>query len=174
MKNNRGLSLIEVIVVIAIMAIAGTAGLGFMVLQSNSKVKECTNKISSSISKVRVDAMSKSKSPDDYTLEVGGEADGRYYIKKHVEGTSDLKDIVGNNNITIKYYDSDNEEYDVKTKPLVLKFDRATGGFVETVEKMDGANPVKKHVVKILVSNGKMEMELKLSPVTGKVETITK
>lgn len=174
MKNNRGLSLIEVIVVIAIMAIAGAAGLGFMALQSNSKVKECTNKISASISKVRVDAMSKSKTPDEYTMEIGAEADGRYYIKKHTPN-GDLKDIIGNNNITIKYYDSDKDVlYDVKTRPLVLQFDRETGGFEKTVEKTEGSETVKKHVTQIFISNGNREMELKLSPITGKVETITK
>ncbi len=169
MKNNRGLSLIEVIIVIAIMAIVGVSGFAFMTLQSNSKVNECANKISASISKVRVDAMSKSKTPGDCYVEVGKEANGKYYIKKCTPA-GESKDIVGNSNITIKFYSPDSDEYTVSASTvLTLKFDRTTGGFVPTTPETDS-----EHVAKILVNNGKREIELNLSSITGKVQMVVK
>lgn len=167
MKNNRGLSLIEMIIVIAIMAVVGAVGLGFMTIQANGKVKECTHKISSSISKVKVDAMSKSRdsSGDDYYLQVGKDSaadGGRYYIIKYTP-TSSTKEIIGNKNYTITYTSESGTEYTVsESDPLIIKFERETGGFKKTA-------PGSEYFKEIKVSNGSKEMKLTIVPITGKV-----
>ena len=165
MKNNRGLSLIEVVVVLAIMAVVAGAGLSFMTLLTSNRVKECTNKISSTISKVRVDAMSKSKdsSGSDYYLELYKGADGKYYIRKHLDSTI-VEEIVGGSNLTITYTENDlsASTYTISASEiLTIKFDRTTGGFKPT----HGTNYCKK----IVVSNGSKSKTIVISPRTGKV-----
>lgn len=163
MKNNRGYSLIEMIIVIAIIAVVGVAGLSFMTLQANTKVKECVSKISSSISKVKVDAMSKSKTENDYYIKIYKDSNN-FHLTKYLNGTP-VDEIIGNKNQTIKYYAEDNTEYDVSTEPLIIKFERETGGF----KKMQDSGGTEFYVNKISVTNGSRTMELKIVPITGKV-----
>lgn len=165
MKNNRGFSLIEMIIVIAILAVVGAVGLGFMTIQSNAKLNECANKISSSISKVRIDAMSKSKNEMQYYITIGKDSvadGGNFYLIKHMDGT-DVKEIIGSKDFIITYTAEDGSVENVVTgSNLVIKFERMTGGLKATF-------PGNKYIKEIKVSNGTRDKKLAIISLTGKV-----
>ena len=74
-KNQKGFSLVELIVIIAILAIAGVGGYSMLGLMSGKYAKECATKTKSSLSDIKVEAMSKSKGAANYDVYI------RIYVK---------------------------------------------------------------------------------------------
>lgn len=165
MKNNRGFSLIELIIVIAIMATMVGLGTGIIGMVSGSRVKECAEKMQTAISKSRVEAMSKSTHAggSDYYIDVYKGADGQFYVKIHSKSVS-IEEVVGAKQLTVSYVDSSNATQVLDGTPagiLTLKFKRDTGGF----RTLSSGNTCKK----IVITDGRITKEIVLSPITGKI-----
>ena len=119
MKKNKGFSLIELVVVMAILAIV-TSGVVYMVMNASTwKAKKAVQYLDESLSQTRVEALSKSRAWLALTYE------GDHYVLKR-SYDEDLR-LDGKFSITYTYGDSSSA--DPKNQALVLTYDRTSGGF---------------------------------------------
>ena len=75
-KKQMGYSLVELIVVIAILSIVAGAGYSMLGLLSGKYAKECATRTQSALSDIKIEAMSKSKGATNYDV----------YIRLYVKG----------------------------------------------------------------------------------------
>ena len=103
-SNNGGLSLVELIIVIAIMAIL----VGVMAISASSltgrKVKKCADEIVSTIERTRVLTLGKEQNDVECVLTYEGK---EYHAKIYQKGTLVSDRIVGKDPIDIKVYFED-------------------------------------------------------------------
>ena len=126
-NNNRGFSLVELIVVVAIGAILIGASILSIASISGTAAKQCARNIESIINKTRVTTMGK----DSAVLEIYKDAsDGAYYYKTTINGTVSAPSKVGKSRIDVYY--SMKDDYSDKTQlnssdKIMLQFDRSSG-----------------------------------------------
>lgn len=160
-RDNRGLSLVEMIIVIAILAVvSGTVVLGISVAISKP-AEECARKIQQSLEGARVYAMGKQK------LTVSFYADhGDVYVQETAtaNGIVTVKEPVKiGKGVKVSYKLESAAGYTQLTStPLTFSFDRSTGGFSKT-ECTPG------FCDKIKVEKGNRVMTISLYSLTGKV-----
>ena len=103
-SNNGGFSLVELIIVIAIMAIL----VGVMAISASSltgrKVKKCADEIVSTIERTRVLTLGKEQNDVECVLTYEGK---EYHAKIYQKGTLVSDRIVGKDPIDIKVYFED-------------------------------------------------------------------
>lgn len=162
-NNNRGFSLVELIVVVAIGAILIGASILSIASISGTAAKQCARNIESILNKTRVTTMGK----DSAAIELYKDgADGAYYYKVTVtngkgETTAETKKI-GRSNLEIRYSTNasttfvDASKLDV-SNPIKIEFDRSSGA-----EKTD--------IGKIWVKHGSTEKTITIYKETGKIE----
>ncbi|MGN0164977.1 MAG: Tfp pilus assembly protein FimT/FimU [Lachnospiraceae bacterium] len=173
-KNNQGITLIELIVVIAIMAVLTASFAVSLTLISRQKVSNAANSTKSLLQL----AQTYSKSKDRCLVRFTGFSDGSSEVSIYTYDTEDnLKmgngptDINKNINVVIKYEDNSGATYEVTVASGVsadIKFNRSTGGFdqVQVPGEADGtlATPVQ-----IRFTNGEKVSVLDLATNTGVV-----
>lgn len=156
--------------------------------RSNWEVKKASREISAALSETRVQALAKENACMEISYE---ESKGGYVIS-----TSYCGDVVLGKNIAITYeQEGATSSVDVKGKPLILSYERASGAFLpmidpnSTTRTADGTRlatvgtaadgtritsynyfPGEVHCTKITVSAGGKGYELTLYPETGKHE----
>ena len=120
MKNNRGFTLIELIVVIAVMSII--AGVSSSVISSVSKqeLKNFVNSYDAMLSECKIETLSGMKNP---SLSIVVE-DGEYRAVLYENGVVVKKEYLGEDYLTCKFYTSDGTE---NTGTLTIRYDRTTG-----------------------------------------------
>ena len=149
MKDNRGYSLVELVIVIAIIAVMSTfIFLGFGLL-TGQNARECANDLSAALDKEKNYALTRSAMVDCY-LELTYH-DNAYYViywqprNAYVRGTSEddwvkaEEEKIGKGNLTVKYYlpgedrsqykDTDHSGHSVKDQSLKFVFDRVSGAY---------------------------------------------
>lgn len=161
MKNNKGVTLIELVIVVAILTVIVSASLIGFGFYSSYPAKQCANNLKTSLINGRIVALGK----NDYKIYIGKETDGTVYIREDIDSGSGMvtgeKIKIGDKSVTVKYY------VGTDPTPIVISngnsisfsFKRETGGFDF------GANPI---ITKIVVIKQKT-FTLKLSRFTGKV-----
>ena len=162
MKNNRGYSLVELVIVIAIIAVMGTfMFLGFGLL-TGQNARECANDLSAALDKEKNYALTRSAMVDCY-LELVYH-DNAYYVRywqprnAYVRGTSEddwvmaEEEKIGKGSVTVKYYlpGEDRKQYkdvghSVKDKSLKFVFDRVSGAYKLFLES-DGTKGAMKEI----------------------------
>lgn len=153
-KNQKGFSLVELIVVIAIMAILTTVGLLSFSIVSGRQVIGCAKEIESYISQTKVQALSRASAK----LEIFVKSDG-VYVNLSVEGR-DVK--VGKSGIQVKYKTTDGAEVSLtESERLVISFDRSSGAF----QTLPGLSTYCKEIT---VEGGRHSRKIILIPQTGK------
>ena len=184
-SNNQGFSLVEMIIVIAIMAIVvTTAGLSISVV-SGRKVKKCADEIVSTIERARVLALGKDQGQVEFIL--SHDADGDYHAKIY-QGSNASDDpvsdrIVGKTPIEIQVFFSDGATdaykledisgstphaiHAVGEKGLRLVFNRASGAF-EKGTNVAGSD-TKTYCDKIVVTGNGRIIEITTVGPTGKI-----
>lgn len=161
-RDNRGLSLVEMIIVIAILAVvSGTVVLGISAAISKP-AEECARKIQQSLEGARVYAMGKQKLTVSfyvnhgvvYAQETATAPDGSVTVKNPVKIGKD---------VDVSYQLEGAAGYvPLTSTPLTFSFDRSTGGFSKT-ECSPG------FCDKIKVEKGNRVMTVSLYSLTGKV-----
>lgn len=166
-SNNKGITLVELIVVIAVMAVLTAAFAVSFTLISRQRV---SNAASSTKSTIQL-AQTYAKSRGSCYMTIEGTDDGSNTYIWTVDG--DGNPVLGNGpnninkNITTKVQ-FDNGEVVELTDGVVVKinFNRATGGFEKSTNPVTGndATPMK-----IIFTNGEKESTLFLAAKTGLV-----
>ena len=171
MKDNKGFSLVELIVVIAIMSIL--TGVSVLSIRSatGTYVKQCTANIESQINNTRHMTMAKNK----VKLKIYVDSNGVYYADMEVyasdssttpESTTTTK--VGKSSVDV-YFTTDTSMADTSfkkvdsTNPIIIEFDRSSGALKDTT------NCVKQ----IKISKGAHTKRITIYPETGKISVKT-
>ena len=174
-KNDKGFSLIELVVVIAIMAIL--VGLIVVSLSTvfGTKALECAEKVSAKIDSVKTGSVSLYNE----TMELKYDTDGYYTecgvftIDKNANSVAasdpEIRKV-GAKNIVVKAYTTNGAEYNVASNYITISFDRSSGAFapaqVNGAVVMDGTTPL--YFDKITFSAGNRTYTLQMVPETGK------
>lgn len=162
-RNNRGMSLVEVIIVVAILSmVAGgiTLGIGFI---TGKPADECANKLKAALQNNRMTTMGKLSAK----LEIRVEADG-IYIKETIgtagEASAKVNTTrIGDAGIEIKYAVSGGGYVDLPVgSSLEISFNRSSGAF----NPLPGGG----YCTEIVISKGSTVKTLKLYYLTGKIE----
>ncbi len=165
-QDNRGLSLVEIMVVIAIIAVVGGVGIWGVGAITGRPAQQCAQKIVYSLERHRTTSMSKLKA--DYVLWQDS-VTGKVYVNERVtnDKTKDLSAVtpitteIGASGMKVTYVCSDGDTVDLATSSLNLGFDRSSGAFKQ---QSDGS-----YCTKIIVERGGRSFEVTLVPFTGKV-----
>ncbi|MBQ2800955.1 MAG: prepilin-type N-terminal cleavage/methylation domain-containing protein [Lachnospiraceae bacterium] len=164
MKNNKGFSLVELIIVIAILAVVSSVSIVGLSYVSSTNVKSTVRKINSSLLKTQNYTMSKSSGGRDIGMRLTLDSSGNYCIQYIGMGQTD--EVIGKSNIIIKCYKTDNSVQTVASGPVEIYFDRATGGLLTA----DASVPnVYWNKIEVLIG-GKSKGYVTISKVTGKTE----
>lgn len=164
-RDNRGLTFIELIIVVAIMSIlVGVAGYGINMV-SGKAADECAQKIIVTLEQARTKALGKYS----VTYEIKKNlSTGLIEVKESViakMGDSPVETVstVGNKDVSVVCHYSDGTSKTVSSaNSFVLNFDRVTGGFKPEVVGEPDCN-------KIEVSKAHKTRNIILIPPTGKV-----
>lgn len=159
-KKNKGFSLVELVVVMAIMAIM--AGAVTIALSPGKDAKECMQKLEASLNKGRLDSMSKR----NYSFKVTRDDNGIYLeTYDNSSGTPSLvtSEKVGKAGVTVGYVTSSGDPATPVTlnngDGISLAYDRASGAFLESVD-----------ITYLTFSRGNRTYVLRLYKETGKIE----
>ncbi len=163
-QDNRGISLVEVMVVVAILAVVGGVGIWGINTMSGKPAQQCAQKIVYSLEHHRTSAMARVDAR--YVLYENG---GKIYVDEYL--TNDLGGVdestmspaataeIGSAGVKVQYtLGADPTRHDL---PLRLSFDRSSGAF----KAQAGGG----HCTQIFVSRGGREYTVTLVPLTGKV-----
>ncbi len=152
-RDHRGFSMIELVVVIAIMAILSTVGVLSYGMVSGRQVISCAEEIESYLGQTKTQALSRASA--DLEIFIG---DDGVYVNPSIENR-DIK--VGKSGITVKYQTDDGTEFTLSdTERLVISFDRSSGAFQALA---DGS-----YCKSITLDNGRHSRKIVLIPSTGK------
>ncbi|MDD2970348.1 MAG: prepilin-type N-terminal cleavage/methylation domain-containing protein [Lachnospiraceae bacterium] len=179
MKNNKGYSLIELIVVIFIMSIMIVlVSLGLRSIFSLD-AKECAYDLNACLKETKADALSKDYQELKLYKNAAGEVYADFVVYHYQEDAShpgqfapDLASevkksvLIGKQSVTVKFYFSDgtNISLDPATHSVALGFNRSSGSF--TKAKIDDIQSTA-YCNLIEVSRGSKTYSIKLSPATG-------
>lgn len=161
-QDNRGVSLVEIIIVVAIIAVLGGVGIWGLNAMTGRPAQQCAQKIVYSLERHRTTAMGKVQA--EYWLV---EDNNRVYVEEYLcndpaVGLALANRVeIGSSGVKVQYMlGTDPTLYDL-TQPLKLAFDRSTGAFKP--------QPGGGYCTKIIAKRGGREFEVTLVPLTGKV-----
>lgn len=184
-NKNKGFSLLEFIIIIAIMGVVLLFATPRVDSVFGYSAREANSKVYNAITSYKVACMGKSRSNVDSVLtSAGGSSvvnpaldmymeiyktgNGIYYVKFHQAGEEDKVEKLGPKRINISYqYKGSTNLHEIGTEGngLFLAFDRATGGFIP--QSVSGSSRV--DIKYIYCSSGTKTYKLELMPNTGKV-----
>lgn len=174
-QNNKGYSLVELIVVIAIMAaLTGTVVYTISLIMS-SDAKGCAHSLVSALADTKVNAMGR----EGAYLELKRDADGNIWCTQYVNkgGIWDISgqaQIIGTRRTFISYF-ADGQELTngggtaltESSDPLYISFDRSSGSYREG----NGPSGITyKYYAGFEIVGGSKDYLVKLHKLTGKTE----
>lgn len=168
LKNDKGFTLIELIVVMAILAVCTGIIAASVSTVSSSSAQKCANELNSAISRCRVNAMSRSGT---VYLKVYRDSDGNVaedYTESTAGGTSVSSDTIGSSGCGVTFTTDAEHSLDTSGTALYLSFDRGTGA-LRTLQQ-DGAGGVRdadSQCTSISVSGGGRTFTIRFFPATG-------
>lgn len=158
-KNNKGFSLVELIVIIAIMAVLAVSVISYVGMLGNSQARKCAKELANHISQTKVCAMSRSYA----SMTVYADDTGVYV--KTIQGETEKTEKIGDKSVKVTYRDvRGSSTYTAvgttEATGLKLEFDRATGA----CKKMDSG----KYCYGFEITCGSSKYTVDLEPLTGK------
>ena len=170
-KNQKGYSMVELVVVIAILAVLTGSGITFLGLLPGSAVKGCAREITSQLEKTRTNALSF----ENAACYLYCKDDGIYMRidTKRAGVDSSIEQKVGKSNVTVSNTLSGDSAQTLVPggDQLVFGFDRSSGAFKPAqIKKASGVESPGTYCVAITITGGSKTRTLKLVPLTGKIE----
>ena len=158
-KNNKGYSLVELIIVIVIMALLSGTVLFSISMIFGASAKACANDIKEALAENKVTAMGKSEAKVEIYRDA---SDNNIYI---IQWVKEGGEKVGNSRVYVAYEEKDSStEVELTAgSSLQLCYDRGNGGFSKKSENCILCE-------KIYVKGGSRSYVLTLTELTGKVE----
>lgn len=167
MQRNRGFSMIELIVVIALLGVAVTLVGGSISQIFSLDQRQCATELNSAISRCKVGAMSRA---GDVYLKLSVSDDGVFctYYENDVQIEQQK---IGKPALTLSYTDDAGNDHAItEAAPLYLSFTRTTGAFLKVgdAQKLgdDAAVPAMSNYYCKTIHIGAYRVEL--IPVTGR------
>lgn len=175
-KDNRGYSLVELIIVIAIIAVIGLGVTFSFILVFSANARTCSNDIVSAISECKIMTMTKGKGNVRLIIYRDGEG-GTIYSELQTRETSSSPWVTGNNGrekigasrCSVGTFDGAN---DIPTDPngaWGFYFDRSTGKLLKPSEAgiVNASDTI--YVNDIFVMGGRKNYRIQIEMLTGKV-----
>lgn len=186
--NNKGLSLVELIVVIAIMAVLIGIGTFSLSLLFGTQAKSCAQKVSAMLSETKTGCMSrfdetmtlsyrKKVADSDPGYDPSVTSDG-YYAENRVftmkkdaslfEAASTQMRRMGSPRVVITVHLTDGTVFELgENNSITVSFDRASGAFEEVAATVDG-NPVTGYIDRMTFQSGLRTFTITMVAETGK------
>lgn len=181
MRDDKGFSLVELVVVIAIMAVMGGVLIYSFSLVTGQEARQCASNLSTALNKAKNVALTKSGSSDAF-MELSRETDGGYVVQYFVpaspvdDGADPAvsgsyiqldKETVGKKNVEITCYLQGGSSFTIsETSHLRIYYDRISGAFKEAVW-VNGGMLTKEYCEKITIKRGKL-YQVTIVNATGK------
>lgn len=164
-RRNQGFSLVELIVVTAIIAVLSVTAVSGIALISGWEMKKCVKELDAAIGETQLNAMSRGAG----SLEIIRDASGICYMQRRAglgeKEQVEQKTKLCSERIAISYLDDKGSTVTLdSTHPLVISFDAASGAY-KPIDEADGI-----YCRKVFFKMGKRESSIKLSKNTGKHE----
>lgn len=174
-KDNRGLSMVELLVTVAIMAILSSFFVISMGIIPRTAARSCADGLKTSIGQTRILTMGKKET----VFVLIHDADGKYYTQEKVDnGLGTLvdrdKEFCGKSSVKVSYHlessgvdpwsDLGNFVELAKGSSMTLIFDRSNGSL-----KQGGAPGAATLCDAILVEGGGIQRKIRIYVATGKV-----
>lgn len=167
--KNKGFSLIELIVTVAILAISSVLVVSSFSSVQIKNMQKCAAELDALISQSRVGAMSRA---GDVYLELRQGTDGIYAAYCESGGGTDLREEekIGKSMLSVGWTDSSGITHDLSDGNLYLAFDRSTGALLPLSRSfaMAGESGADTDCIGITVYYGENSRTVVLIPVTGK------
>lgn len=174
-KNNQGMSLVEIVIVVAIMAVLTaimSIGVGSVL---SRPADECAQKIVSTVQDARVTAMGKRSCELSLKQASNGAVINVVQTISNKADKSDAKTTttkVGEKGITVTVTNSKDESFKLyEVDALQIIYNRETGGFKEAkYTTLSDGNAHTEYIKEIKVEKGNRTRTIKFYYLTGKVE----
>ena len=158
-KNNEGFSLVELIVIIAIMAVLTGAIITYVGSLGNAQAKKCVNGIVTGFSQTKVCAMSRANA----SMVVYTNDDGVFLVTN--QGSNERVEKIGTAGTVVQYRTvRDSNSFspvgDSAATGIKIEFDRASGACKKTVSG--------KYCYGFKVTCGKTTYIVNIEPLTGR------
>lgn len=162
--NNAGISLVEIIIVLAIMGIIGGAVLLSTAIATDKQVTSCAEKLASSLEQTRSLVMGKQSG----YVEISQVAGDYVYIQMYIDGQAFSDEVaIGKPGVIVNYTCVDPSDNSVSTGTLTA------GSSIKVYFQRNGS--VSKdhgpYVTEFSVTNGKRIVLVKIDQFTGRIET---
>jgi prepilin-type N-terminal cleavage/methylation domain-containing protein len=165
--NNRGFSLVELIVVIAVIVVLGAATVSLTGLLNGRQAKQAREQLFSKLDSVRTTTMGKRNTTA--TLDING-TDYILTVDSTVDGTNTQTNeykIADSNKVKIYYSTEKDGSRSELSSPVTIEFDRSSGALKANGTEADGSP---KYIRYIYVVQGSKEYGIKIYPETGKIQ----
>lgn len=158
-KNNKGFSLVELVVIIAIMAVLVGAIITYVGSLGNAQAKKCANGIVTGFSQTKVCAMSRSSA----SMVVYSNDEGTFLVTK--QGTNERIEKIGTAGTVVEYRDVRGSSSFIPVgnsadTGVKIEFDRASGA----CKKMASS----RYCYGFKVTCGKTTYIVNIEPLTGR------